>query len=95
MGVSLYGASGIVESTEFLNLIKSIIQENEDLEVRMKVEDVSLETSLGNDLGLDSLGLMSIAYELQDRFPDFDESTIPEWKTLKDIFDRLPENSNE
>ena len=78
-----------MEAEKFLEIIKNIIKENEDLEPRIKLQNITLNTSLGNDLGFDSLGVMSVVYELQEIFPDLDENLMNDWKTIKDIFDSV------
>jgi acyl carrier protein len=70
---------------EIIELIKTIINSNEDLEPKMKVKDISLETSFQNDLGFDSLGIMSITYELQDKYTSLNEENMINWKTIKDL----------
>jgi acyl carrier protein len=74
---------------ELFDKMIAIIDEHEDLEPLLPVEDLKFESELKADLGFDSIGLMSLVYELQELYPDFDGTSIYQWNTLGDIVDDL------
>jgi acyl carrier protein len=45
---------------------------------------ITLLTRFREDLGFDSLALMSLAFELQERYPDLDELAVATWLTVGD-----------
>ena len=65
-----------------LNKIRKVIEKSEDLDPLIPLKDISYETKFSEDLGFDSLALMSILYELQEENPNINESEINNWKTL-------------
>ena len=77
------------KKSETLNLIISIIGNNEDLSPRIPINEITLSTRLNADCGYDSLALMSILYELQDAYPELDENTILEVKTFNDLIENI------
>jgi len=72
----------------------TIIEEHEDLEPLLPLEDLKFESELKEDLGFDSIALMSLVYELQELYPNFDVANIYNWNTLGDIVDDLSKVSN-
>ena len=55
-------------------------------------EGISEETSLYDDLGIDSLGIISMALKLQDKFNvDVPSSAAAEFRTVGDIYHQLME----
>ena len=67
----------------------TIIEEHEDLEPLLPIEDLRFESGLKEDIGFDSIALMSLVYELQELYPNFDGTSIYKWNTLGDIVDDL------
>ena len=57
-------------------MLKNIIRSNEDLQPRCSVDEISSETKFSEDMGFDSMAMMSLVYELQDSYPDLDESEV-------------------
>jgi len=76
---------------EIFTFIKSIITDNEDITTFIPNEEIKVEHRLVEDLGLDSMNLMSIVYELQEKFESLDESGISHWKTLLDLIKAIQE----
>ena len=74
---------------ELLDKMITVIEEHEDLELLLPLEDLKFESELKADLGFDSIGLMSLVYELQELYPDFDGTNIYKWNTLGDIVEDL------
>jgi acyl carrier protein len=74
---------------ELLNKMLTIIEEHEDLEPLLAPEDLKLESELKADLGFDSIALMSLVYELEELYPNFDGTSLYKWNTLGDIVDDL------
>ncbi len=69
---------------EALEIIRKIIRENPDLQGRVAPERLALATRFREDMGMDSLGTMSLFFELQEHFPHLRESDLPKWKSLAD-----------
>jgi acyl carrier protein len=67
-----------------LELIKNILETCEDLNPKISIDKVNKDSLLSTDLGFDSLALMSLVYELQEKHPDIDEAKALEWKTIND-----------
>lgn len=74
---------------EIFNKMITIIEEHEDLEPLLPIKDLKFESGLKEDIGFDSIALMSLVYELQELYPNFDGISIYEWNTLGDIVDDL------
>ena len=53
------------------------------------LEDLKFESELKEDIGFYSIALMSLVYELQELYPNFDGTSIYKWNTLGDIVDDL------
>ena len=66
-----------------IELLKNIIRENEDLSPRINVDDIGPETKFSEDMGFDSMAMMSLVYELQDKFPDLDETEVVGIETVE------------
>ena len=84
----------VMSKEELLNKMLTIIEEHEDLEPLLPLEDLKFESELKEDLGFDSIALMSLVYELQELYPSFDVTNIYNWNTLEDIVDDLSKVSN-
>jgi len=74
---------------ELLAKMITIIEEHEDLEPLLPLEDLKPESELRADLGFDSIALMSLVYELEELYPNFDGTSLYKWNTLGDIVDDL------
>jgi acyl carrier protein len=74
---------------EIFDKMITIIEEHEDLEPLLPIEDLRFESELKEDIGFDSIALMSLVYELQELYPNFDGTSIYKWNTLGDIIDDL------
>lgn len=70
--------------TSHLNTIRSIIENTEELDSKLPTSKIELETKFRDDLGFDSIQLMTFVYELQEHYPDLDEMSITDWLTVKD-----------
>lgn len=68
-----------------LPLIQSILANNPDLGCRMPADKIQSSHRIRQDLGMDSLGLMGLLYELQEQFPHLEEEQLASWKTVEDI----------
>ena len=79
----------VMSKEELLDKMITIIEEHEDLEPLLPPEDLRFESELKEDIGFDSIALMSLVYELQELYPDFDGTSIYKWNTLGDIVDDL------
>jgi acyl carrier protein len=76
-----------------LKVIQEIIEVNDDLEIQISASEIKPEHEYRTDLGLDSLGLMTLAFELQEKYPDLDETAIADWITVGDSIKTLNELS--
>ena len=74
---------------ELLDKMITIIDEHEDLEPLLPREDLNFESKLKEDLGFDSIALMSLVYELEELYPNFDGTSLYKWNSLGDIVDDL------
>jgi len=80
-----------MSDNKLFDLIIKIIGSNEDLEPLIPVADIKSDTKIQEDLGFDSLALMSIVYELQETYEDLDETEMANWSTISDIVKKLQE----
>jgi len=78
-----------MSKAELLDKMITIIEEHEDLEPLLPLEDLKFESEIKADLGFDSIGLMSLVYELEELYPNFDGTNLYKWNTLGDIVDDL------
>jgi acyl carrier protein len=74
---------------DHFEILKQVISDCEDLNPRVKTADLKPEHLFQENLGLDSLALMTLAYELQEHYPDLDETSIIEWNKIQDCLDTL------
>jgi len=69
-----------------LEELKALIKENKP---EVDLDNVTPETKLIEDLNFDSLSMMMLAMDLEDRFGvSFDEDTL-DFKTVKDVLDYI------
>jgi acyl carrier protein len=58
----------------------------EDLYLKMTPDEITLDLRLVDDLGIDSLGKISIFYEICDQLSiECDENSLSPWHTILDI----------
>jgi acyl carrier protein len=74
---------------EFFNKMLTIIDNHEDIDPLLPIKDFRIDSELKEDLGFDSIALMSLVYELQELHPNFDITNMYKWNTLGDIVDDL------
>jgi len=71
-----------------LEFLKEILKEVDDIYLRKKIEEISTTDKLIDDLGLDSLGRMSLLHEINFKLKkETDESHLNKWVTVSDILD--------
>ena len=78
-----------MQKQKLLNIILTIIEEHEDIDSLLSMEDLKFESKLQEDLGFDSIAIMSLVYELQELYLNFDIVNMYKWNTLGDIVDEL------
>ena len=69
--------------------IQTILAGNPDFHCRIPAADVRPEHRFRQDLGMDSLGLIGLLYELQEDFPQLEEKLIASWQTVADALRSL------
>ncbi|MBL6988184.1 MAG: acyl carrier protein [Bacteriovoracaceae bacterium] len=74
---------------EILKKVIEVIEDNEDLNPKISISEITFASRFKEDLGFDSLALMSLVYELQEFYPDLDEMVISQWSTLQDCTEHL------
>jgi acyl carrier protein len=83
---------------DYLAKIKKTIEDTEDLYTHKATNDISADDKIINDLGIDSLGRVTLFYELTHEFKinedSIDESTCQNWETVNDIIEFLKENTD-
>ena len=65
---------GEAVSDNKLDEIKLIIDSSEDLTPRISSAEMTPETKFSLDMGFDSMAMMSLIYELQEKYPNLDET---------------------
>lgn len=73
-----------MSAPQVLELIVTILSRTPDLRTRIPPSEIRLGTRFKEDLGFDSLALMSLAFELQEHYPELDETSIATWMTVED-----------
>jgi acyl carrier protein len=68
-----------------LDHLRRIIASAEDIGCHKAADDITVKCHLKNDLGLDSIALMSIVYELQEIYESLDETELANWQTVEDL----------
>ena len=93
LGGDLFRETGFLKMSlnndELLIKIKSIIENNDDLDAPMAMKEITFTTKFNDDLHFDSLGKMSLIYELQEEFSHLDESELDQWTTISDLIDAI------
>lgn len=79
---------------DHLELIKKILSENSDFGCRLESQEITPQHQIQKDLGLDSIGLMSLIYELQEKYPDLDEEQMTNWTTVQDLINAINDHAS-
>jgi acyl carrier protein len=69
----------------------SILKSTDDIELKVPIDTIKLDQHLKNDLGMDSIQIVSILYELESQYPHLNEQMVANWKTIKDILISMSE----
>ncbi len=80
------------KTTSHLIQIQKILSQNQDLQPKISIEDIKLETRFRDDLGFDSLATASLFYELQEHYPHLEEKEITKWVTIQDCIKSMSKN---
>lgn len=77
-----------------LEFLVSAIEESDEIDIKLPVGRIKAEHEVMKDLGLDSLGKVTLFYELADRLEsdDEDEEEVNNWKKVSDILYFIHEN---
>ena len=71
-----------------LNELITLLEQMDDLFLRVDPKDIKPEHNLTNDLGIDSLTRLAILFELQDQLRlDLDQNVASNWSTIEDILE--------
>lgn len=73
------------------DILLNLFLTNDDLKLKINPEHILIEQELKNDLGMDSIQIASLLYELEEKYPHFDESYITRWITIEDILISMSE----
>ncbi len=74
---------------EAFNLLRKILSSVPDLRLRHPVDSLQSTHRFRQDLGFDSLAIISLLIELQDHFPQLTEMDAAKWKTLGDCVESI------
>lgn len=74
-----------MNEVEFLTYFESVIKRTDELKGHL-IRPISQHHRLVDDLGFDSVALMIILYELQEKKPDLKVAELKNWKTVHDIY---------
>lgn len=69
-----------------------IFEATEDLELRLAIIDLTLDLRLKEDMGMDSIQVASILYELEPLYPHLNEDVLTRWKKLRDVLESMGQN---
>ena len=65
---------------------QALVEDTEDVYVRAPAGGVCMDSSLRDELGIDSIGLISVFYAVIDCFGlDLDEVEAADWATVSDV----------
>jgi len=67
-----------------LTRIVALLAAGGDYRLRIAPQAITATTRFKEDLGFDSMAVMSLAYELQEIYPELDEMAIASWVTVGD-----------
>jgi acyl carrier protein len=68
---------------QLINL-KKVIEQNEDIITEIDSQTIVETNKFKEDLGLDSMAMMSLSYELQELLPQLDDSAFSTWVIVSD-----------
>lgn len=69
-----------------LEKLMGIIEQVDDIFMRKKTSEIQLEDRLIEDLGMDSLGRVSLFHEINFELDsNADEAAAMQWKTIADV----------
>jgi len=81
--------------SQAIEMLKQIITNTDDVFVRIPVEEIKGEHKIQEDLGIDSLGLVNLFYEISDEVEsDDDEEIAANWSTVSDITKYIEEKQS-
>lgn len=73
-----------------LEKLKNILEEMDDLFLRVEIQQIKSEHKIIEDIGIDSLTRVSLFYEITDAFNvDKDEMDAASWITISDIVEYM------
>lgn len=80
---------------DHLTNLKNILKNTEDLYMHFKIDEIVKDHKLVNDLGIDSLGRITIFYELTHAINiEGDELVAHRWEKVADIIQYMKDNTN-
>jgi acyl carrier protein len=81
--------------SQAIEKLKQIITNTDDIFVRIPVDEIKGDHKIQEDLGIDSLGLVNLFYEISDEVEsDDDEEVAANWSTVSDITKYIEENQS-
>ncbi|MBK9294998.1 MAG: hypothetical protein IPM57_11265 [Oligoflexia bacterium] len=72
-----------------LNYIKNIILANPDLKSALSTREITLQSTINDDLGFDSILSIAFLCELQSEYAYLNEIHLSKWRTLEDCIDTI------
>ncbi len=78
-----------------LATLKSLLLEKKDLKSKINPSDLVESHIFVRDLGFDSIAVVSLFYELQDRWPELSEAEALKWVSVEDCVNALVKVSND
>jgi len=68
-----------------IEVLVQVLGGNADLVLHVPVPELRLEHHLKNDLGMDSVQIVSLLYELEEHYSALNEDHLASWSTLADV----------
>lgn len=73
--------------------LREIITNTDDIFTRINASEIEATHKIQEDLGIDSLGLVNLFYEISDELgTDDDEELAASWKSVADILNYMDAN---
>ncbi|EQC50677.1 acyl carrier protein [Bacteriovorax sp. DB6_IX] len=73
--------------------LREIITNTDDIFTRINASEIEAAHKIQEDLGIDSLGLVNLFYEISDELgTDDDEELAASWKSVADILNYMDAN---
>ena len=71
------------------DILLAIFKNTEDLNIHLPLEELNVDHRLKDDLGMDSVQIVSVLYELEEKYPHLSEEHLKNWAKIRDVLESM------